>query len=195
MIVSTISQENMVFLFKSRRFFTSTYFLTLHKSQISFCLEHVSHLWRMASKHSLATLPKIHKCAFFDPINKSFHHFSFFKIFKTHSKFWGFGNFYPEQMVWTRKLKLGIMLKLIKINLRAKFQPICYNHFAYKYFFLNFCICNLKFKHFVTRMNVLWAWVLVLVRPSKEKVISKMFSPRFRFLNTTNQKKKIFERI
>ena len=51
-------------LFRSRRYFTpSSLLLTLYKAQIRPCLEYGSHLWRGASKHSLATLDAIQKRA------------------------------------------------------------------------------------------------------------------------------------
>ena len=48
-------------LFRSRRYFTPSQLLTLYKAQIRPCLEYGSHLWRGASKHSLATLDAIQK--------------------------------------------------------------------------------------------------------------------------------------
>ena len=50
-------------LFRSRRYFTPSSLLTLYKAQIRLCLEYGSHLWRGASKHSLATLDAIQKRA------------------------------------------------------------------------------------------------------------------------------------
>ena len=49
--------------FRSRRYFTPSSPLTLYKAQIHPCLEYGSHLWRGASKHSLATLGAIQKRA------------------------------------------------------------------------------------------------------------------------------------
>ena len=49
--------------FRSRRYFTPSSLLTLYKAQILPCLEYGSHLWRGASKHSLATLDAIQKRA------------------------------------------------------------------------------------------------------------------------------------
>ena len=51
------------FLFRTKRFFTPTQLLTLHKAQIRPCLEYCSHLWRRASKHSLNTLDAIQRRA------------------------------------------------------------------------------------------------------------------------------------
>ena len=48
-------------LFRSRRYFTPISLLTLYKAQIGPFLEYRSHLWRGASKHSLATLDAIQK--------------------------------------------------------------------------------------------------------------------------------------
>ena len=42
-------------LFRPRRYFTPSQLLTLYKTQIRPCLEYSSHLWRGASRHSLAT--------------------------------------------------------------------------------------------------------------------------------------------
>ena len=50
-------------LFGSRRYFTPSQLLTLYTAQIRPCLENGSHLWRGASKHSLATLDSIQKRA------------------------------------------------------------------------------------------------------------------------------------
>ena len=50
-------------LFRSRRYLTPSSLLTLYKAQIRPCLEYGSHLWRGASKHSLATLDAIQKRA------------------------------------------------------------------------------------------------------------------------------------
>ena len=50
-------------LFRSRRYFIPSSLLTLFKAQIRPCLEYGSHLWRGASKHSLATLDAIQKRA------------------------------------------------------------------------------------------------------------------------------------
>ena len=52
-------------LFRSRRYFTPSSHspLTLYKAQIRPCFEYGSHLWREASKHSLATLDAIQKRA------------------------------------------------------------------------------------------------------------------------------------
>ena len=50
-------------LFRSRRYFTPSSLLRLYKAQIRPCLEYGSHLWRGASKHSLATLDAIQKRA------------------------------------------------------------------------------------------------------------------------------------
>ena len=46
-------------LFRSRRYFTPSSLLTLYKDQIRPCLEYGTHLWRGASKHSLATLDTV----------------------------------------------------------------------------------------------------------------------------------------
>ena len=43
-------------LFRSRRYYIPSQLLTLYKAQIRPFLEYGSHLWRGASKHSLATL-------------------------------------------------------------------------------------------------------------------------------------------
>ena len=51
------------FLFRSKRFFTPLHLLTLYKARIRPCLEYGSHLWRGASKYSLATLDTIQKRA------------------------------------------------------------------------------------------------------------------------------------
>ena len=51
------------FLFRSKRFFTLLHLLTFYKAQIRPCLEYGSHLWRRASKYSLATLDTIQKQA------------------------------------------------------------------------------------------------------------------------------------
>ena len=51
------------FLFRYKRFFTPLHLLTLYKAQIRPCLEYGSHLWRRASKYSLATLDIIQKQA------------------------------------------------------------------------------------------------------------------------------------
>ena len=50
-------------LFRSRCYFAPSSLLTLYKTQIRHCLEYGSHLWRGASKHSLATLDAIQKLA------------------------------------------------------------------------------------------------------------------------------------
>ena len=50
-------------LFRSRRYYTPSQLLTLYKAQIRPCLVYGSHLWRGASKHSLATLDAIQKRA------------------------------------------------------------------------------------------------------------------------------------
>ena len=50
-------------LFRSRRCYTPSQLLMLYKAQIRPCLEYGSHLWRGASKHSLATLDAIQKRA------------------------------------------------------------------------------------------------------------------------------------
>ena len=49
------------FLFRSKRFFATLHLLTLYKAQTRPCLEYGSHLWRGASKYSLATLDTIQK--------------------------------------------------------------------------------------------------------------------------------------
>ena len=46
-----------------KRFFTPLHLLTLYKAQIRPCLEYGSHLWRGASKYSLASLDTIQKRA------------------------------------------------------------------------------------------------------------------------------------
>ena len=46
-------------LFRSKRYYTPRQLLTLYIAQIRPCLEYGSHLWRGASKHSLATLDAI----------------------------------------------------------------------------------------------------------------------------------------
>ena len=51
-------------LFRSRCYFTPSSLLALSKAQIRPCLEYGSHLWRGASKHSLATPDAIQKPAF-----------------------------------------------------------------------------------------------------------------------------------
>ena len=51
------------FLFRSKRFFTLLHLLTLYKAQIRPYLKYGSHLWRGASKYSLATLDTIQKRA------------------------------------------------------------------------------------------------------------------------------------
>ena len=51
----------MSLLFRSRRYYTPSQLLTLYNAQIRPCLEYGSHLWRGASKHSLATLDEIQK--------------------------------------------------------------------------------------------------------------------------------------
>ena len=48
---------------RSKRFFTPLHLLALYKAQIRPCLEYGSHLWRGASKYSLATLDTIQKRA------------------------------------------------------------------------------------------------------------------------------------
>ena len=50
-------------LFRSRRYYTPSHLLTLYKALIRPCLEYRSHLWRGASKHSLATPDAIQKRA------------------------------------------------------------------------------------------------------------------------------------
>ena len=50
-------------LFRSKCYFTPSSLRTLYKSRIQTCLEYGSHLWRGASKHSLATLDAIQKRA------------------------------------------------------------------------------------------------------------------------------------
>ena len=50
-------------LFRSRSYFTPSSLLTQYKAQIRPCLEYGSHLWRGASKHSLAPLDAIQKRA------------------------------------------------------------------------------------------------------------------------------------
>ena len=50
-------------LFRSIRYYTPSQLLTLYTAQIRLCLEYGSHLWRGASKHSLATLDAIQKRA------------------------------------------------------------------------------------------------------------------------------------
>ena len=49
------------FLFRSSRFYTPQQLLTLYKTQIRPGLAYGSHLWRVAPKHSLATLNAIQK--------------------------------------------------------------------------------------------------------------------------------------
>ena len=55
--------RKIAFLFRSKRFFTPLHLLTLYKARIRPCLEYGSHLWRGASKYSLATLDTIQKRA------------------------------------------------------------------------------------------------------------------------------------
>ena len=57
------SKEDCGFLFRPKRFFTPLHLLTLYKAQISPCLEYGSHLWRGATKYSLAILDTIQKRA------------------------------------------------------------------------------------------------------------------------------------
>ena len=49
--------------FRTRRYYIPSQLLTLYKAQIRPCLEYGSHLWRGASKHSLATLDAVQKRA------------------------------------------------------------------------------------------------------------------------------------
>ena len=59
--VSKAASSKLDFSFRTKRFFTPTELLTLYKAQICPCLEYCSHLWRGASKHSLATLDAIQR--------------------------------------------------------------------------------------------------------------------------------------
>ena len=64
--ISTIAKAvacKLGLLFRSRHYYTPSQLLTLYKAQIRPCLEYGSHLWRGASKHSLATLDAIQKRA------------------------------------------------------------------------------------------------------------------------------------
>ena len=61
--VAKSAARKIGFLFRSKRFFTPLHLLTLYKAQIRPCLEDGSHLWRGASKYSLATLDTIQKRA------------------------------------------------------------------------------------------------------------------------------------
>ena len=61
--VAKSAARKIGFLFRSNRFFSPLHLLTLYKAQIRPCLEYGSHLWRGASKYSLASLDKIHKRA------------------------------------------------------------------------------------------------------------------------------------
>ena len=57
------SARKLGLLFRSRRYYTPSQLLILYKAQIRPCLEYGSHLWRGASKHSLASLDAIQKRA------------------------------------------------------------------------------------------------------------------------------------
>ena len=61
--VAKSAARTIGFLFRSKRFFTPLHLLTLYKAQICPCLEYGSHLWRGASKYSLASLDTIQKRA------------------------------------------------------------------------------------------------------------------------------------
>ena len=61
--VAKSAARKIGFLFRSKRFFTPLHLLTLYKAQIRPCLEYGSHLWRGASKYSLASLDTIQKRA------------------------------------------------------------------------------------------------------------------------------------
>ena len=61
--VAKSAAKKIGFLFRSKRFFTPLHLLTVYKAQIRPCLEYGSHLWRGASKYSLATLDTIQKRA------------------------------------------------------------------------------------------------------------------------------------
>ena len=58
-----VAARKLGLLFKSRRYYTPSQLLTLYKAQIRPCLEYGSHLWRGASKYSVATLGAIQKRA------------------------------------------------------------------------------------------------------------------------------------
>ena len=59
--VAKSAARKMGFLFRSKRLFTPLHLLTLYKAQNRPFLEYGSHLWRGASKYSLATLNTIQK--------------------------------------------------------------------------------------------------------------------------------------
>ena len=61
--VAKSAARKIGFLFRFKRFFTPLHFLTLYKAQIRPCLEYGSHLWKGASRYSLATLDTIQKRA------------------------------------------------------------------------------------------------------------------------------------
>ena len=61
--VAKSAARKIGFLFRSKLFFTPLHLLTLYNAQIHPCLEYGSHLWRGASKYSLATLDTIQKRA------------------------------------------------------------------------------------------------------------------------------------
>ena len=61
--VAKSAARKIGFLFRFKRFFTPLHLLTLYKVQIRPCLEYGSHLWRGASKYSLASLDTIQKRA------------------------------------------------------------------------------------------------------------------------------------
>ena len=61
--VAKSATRKIGFLFRSKRFFTPLHLLTLYNAQIRPCLEYGSHLWRRASKYSLANLDTIQKRA------------------------------------------------------------------------------------------------------------------------------------
>ena len=61
--VAKSAARKIGFLFRSKRVFTPLHLLTLYKAQIRSCLEYGSHLWRGASKYSLASVDTIQKRA------------------------------------------------------------------------------------------------------------------------------------
>ena len=63
MTISQLLLKLLGLLFRSKRYYTPSQLLTLYKAQIRPCLEYGSHMWRGASKHSLATLDAIQKRA------------------------------------------------------------------------------------------------------------------------------------
>ena len=61
--VAKSAARKIAFLFRPKRFFTPLHLLALYNAQIRPCLEYGSHLWRGASKYSLASLDTIQKRA------------------------------------------------------------------------------------------------------------------------------------